>query len=89
MNVNLNIVDTCCSKCFKNSTEKNINVTSRDTSIELQNEYFLNVLDAYANKTTILIQNGDCVIIRNILNGVQTDILIPSNCTHILSITAS
>ena len=41
MNVNLNIVDTCCSKCFKNSTEKNINVTSRDTSIELQNEYFL------------------------------------------------
>ena len=89
MNVNLNIVDTCCCKCFKNATEKNINVTSRDTSIELQNEYFLNVLDAYANKTTILIQNGDCAIIRNILNGVQTDILIPSNCTHILSITAS
>ena len=89
MNVNLNINDTYCTQCYKNSIEKNINITSRDTQIELQNNYFLNVLSVSNNICSIIIQNGNCVIIRNILNGVETSILIPSSYSHILIITCT
>lgn len=89
MNVNLNINDTYCTQCYKNSIEKNINITSRDTQIELQNNYFLNVLSVSNNICSIIIQNGNCVIIRNILNGVETSILIPSSYSHILTITCT
>lgn len=89
MNVTLNINDTYCTKCYKNSIEKNEQITSRDTSIELQNNYFLNVLDSNTNTCTILLQNGNCVIIRKILNGVPTSILIPSKCSHIITITCN
>lgn len=89
MNVDLNINDTYCTQCYKNSIEKNVNITSRDTSIELQNNYFLNVLSVSNNICSIIIQNGNCVIIRNILNGVETSILIPSSCSHILTITCT
>ena len=89
MNVHLNVNDTYCTQCYKNSVEKNITVTSRDTSIELQNNYFLNVLSVSNNICSIIIQNGNCVIIRNILIGIETSILIPSNCSHILTITCT
>ena len=89
MNVNLNINDTYCTQCYKNSIENNVNITSRDTQIELQNNYFLNVLSVSNNICSIIIQNGNCVIIRNILNGVETSILIPSSCSHILTITCT
>ena len=89
MNVHLNINDTYCTQCYKNSVEKNITVTSRDTSIELQNNYFLNVLSVSNNICSIIIQNGNCVIIRNILIGIEASILIPSNCSHILTITCT
>lgn len=89
MNVDLNINDTYCTQCYKNSIEKNVNITSRDTQIELQNNYFLNVLSVSNNICSIIIQNGNCVIIRNILNDVETSILIPSSCSHILTITCT
>ena len=57
MNVNLNINDTYCTQCYKNSIEKNVNITSRDTQIELQNNYFLNVLSVSNNICSIIIQN--------------------------------
>lgn len=89
MNVNLNINDTYCTKCYKNSIEKSENITSKDTSIELQNNYYLNVLNSNNNLITIMIQNGNYVIIRNILMGIKTSILIPSTNSHIITITAS
>lgn len=87
MIVNLNINDTFCTQCYKNSIEKNEQITSRDTSIELQNNYFLNVLSVTNITCSIIIQNGNCVIIRKILLGVPTSILIPSKCSHIVTIT--
>lgn len=89
MNVSLIINDTYCTKCSKTSREKNVPINSRDTSIELQNNYFLNVLNVIDNRITIIIQNGNCVIIRIILAGVKTSILIPSKCSHIVTITAN
>lgn len=87
INVNLNINDTCCGPCFKNSIEKNETITSTDTAIELQDCFFLNVLGCTSTTCSIIIQNGNCVIIRKILLGVATSILIPSKCSHIVTIT--
>ena len=44
MNITLNITDTYCTNCYKNSIEKTQTFTSKDTSVELQNNYFLNVI---------------------------------------------
>lgn len=88
MNITLNINDTFCASCFKNSVEKTETFTSRDQSIELQNNYFLNVISVSNTRFSVIIQNGNCVIIRNILIGVPTSILIPSKCSHIVTITS-
>ncbi len=88
MNITLNINDTYCTSCYKNSIEKTETFTSRDTSIELQNNYFLNVISVSETRFSIIIQNGNCVIIRNILKGVATSIFIPSKCSHIVTITS-
>lgn len=86
MNITLNINDTCCSKCYKNSIDKTVTFTTQNQTVELQNNYFLNILTVSDTRFTILIQNGNCAIIRNILNGVATSISIPSKCTHIVTI---
>lgn len=89
MNINLQIIDTFCSNCHKNSVEKNLTLTSSNTQIELQNSYSLYIIDYNTSYFTVLIQNGNYVIIRNILYNVETSILIPSNCTHIVTITGN
>ena len=87
MNITINLIDTYCTSCSKNSIERNEIITSRSTSLELQNSYILNVLSSSNGITTIIIQNGRKVIIRNIQNNVETSILIPSRCTHIITLT--
>ncbi len=89
MNINLQVIDTFCSNCHKNSIEKNINITSSNTQIELQNNYSLYIINYSTSHFTILIQNGNYVIIRNILYNVETSILIPSKCTHIITVTGN
>lgn len=88
MNITLNINDTYCTKCYKNSRESTQNFSSTNQSIELQNNYFLNVLSVSSNTFNIIIQNGNCVIIRKIQKGISTSILIPSKCSHIITITS-
>ena len=88
MNITLNINDTYCTKCYKNTRENDILFSSFDQSIELQNNYRLNVISISANTFNIIIQNGNCVIIRKIPKGVSTSILIPSKCSHIITITS-
>ncbi len=86
MNITLNINDTYCTNCYKNSIEKTETFTTRDQSVELQNNYSLNVISVSDTTFSVIIQNGNCVIIRNILKGISTSILIPSKCTHIVTI---
>lgn len=88
MNITLNINDTYCTKCYKNSRESETLFSSADQSLELQNNYNLNVLSVSDNTFNIIIQNGNCVIIRKIQKGVSTSILIPSKCSHIVTITS-
>ncbi len=87
MNITINLIDTYCTSCSKNAIERNEIISSRSTSIELQNGFKLNVLSSNDKFATIIIQNGRKVIIRNILYGVETSILIPSRCTHIITLT--
>lgn len=89
MNINLQVIDTFCSNCHKNSIEKNLTITSSNMQIELQNDYSLYIIDFSTSHFTVLIQNGNYVIIRNILYNIETSILIPSKCTHIVTITGN
>lgn len=70
----------------KRVIEKNETINSRSDTIELQNGYYFNVLSQGNETCTIMVQNGQKVIIRNILYDIETSILIPSCNTHILTI---
>lgn len=90
MNITLNINDTTCTNCFKNVINNTKNFTSSNQSFELQENYFLNVISVSDNRFLIIIQNGNCVILRNIIKDTETSLLIPSSClTHILTITGT
>lgn len=89
MNITVNITDIYCTACTKNSIEKNETITSSSTSLELQNGFIFNVLSVNDNSFSIIIQNGQKVIIRNILFDVETSILLPTRCTHIVTIVGT
>lgn len=82
----VNLIDTYCTNCSKRVIEKNETINSRSDTIELQNGYYFNVLSQGNETCTIMVQNGQKVIIRNILYDIETSILIPSCNTHILTI---
>jgi len=88
MDVTLNINDTVCSNSCRNTIENNITFTSQNDSYNLQCGFTVNVIFASDTQYTVLIQNGKCVIIRNILNNVQTSLLLPEKCRqHIVTFT--
>lgn len=89
MNITVNLLDTYCTKCSKTSISKNEQITSRAATLELQNGFNFNVLSSNDKSCAVMIQNGQKVIIRVILFDVETSILIPSCCTHILTLTCS
>ena len=59
MNITLNINDTYCTKCYKNTRENDVVFSSSDQCVELQNNYRLNVLSISDNTFNIIIQNGN------------------------------
>lgn len=86
MNLTLNIIDRCCSSCYKNTIQKSVLFSSSNQSYELQCNFFLNVISDNQTTYTIIIQNGEYVIIRKIQKNVSTSISIPSKCTHIVTV---
>ncbi len=86
MNITLNVIDTCCSNCYKNTNERTMTFKDQSDTLNLQGNFTLNVLSTSPSHYTILIQNGSYIIIRNVLNNVQTSIIVPSNCSHIVTI---
>jgi len=85
----VNIIDTYCTSCTKNVIEKNEIISSRSDTVELQNRFYFNVLSQNSDTCTIMIQNGQKVIIRNILYNIETSILIPSCNTHVITVTCN
>lgn len=88
LNITLKFIDSCCNNCFKNSIEKEIAFTSITMQSEVQEGYLINVLSQDTLTCTIIIQNGQNVIIRKLLYNVETKILLPSSLNHIITITA-
>lgn len=89
MDITLNINDTCCNNCCKNVVNSTQNFTSSSQTFELQDNYLLNVINVESTTFLVIIQNGNCVILRKVIKDVETSILIPSCSTHILTITSS
>lgn len=86
MNTELKITDSYCTNCYKNSIT---NIISNSNPFNLQDNYILNIIKESNTDCTILVQNGETVIIRKILYDVETNILIPSCNTHIINVIAS
>lgn len=85
--VELNIRDTCCTNCCKETVQKIVTITATTQTVALQNCYTLNVINVTANTCTVLIQNGVNAIIRNISTNYDMSICIPNKCgEHIVTI---
>ncbi len=89
MDITLVINDKCCSNCFKNSINTTKTFTSSSQTFELQDNYLLNIISTQENTFLVIIQNGNCVILRKIIRNVETSINIPSCSTHIVTITST
>lgn len=87
-NIFLKIEDLiCCNRC-KDKETSTITVTSSNQTINLKNNYVLNVVDVNSTKFTVLIQNGIETIIRNVYTSYTCQICLPCECcTHLISIS--
>lgn len=86
-NITLKVKDCLICKGCKNIYEKESIVTSSQQVITLLNGYILNVISVSDNRSTVLIQNGQNVFIRNIYN-FDTKICISNKTySHLLSIS--
>lgn len=89
-NVNVEITDTICDKCCKNTVTKTVLVTSPSQQIDLQNNYVLNVIDITSTYFTVLIQNGINTIVRNVFTNYAMQICLPDKCfQHVLTISGT
>lgn len=87
-NVEVFTKDCICDKCFKNCIEKNTCVNNVSTTIELQNNYILNVVNITNTYFTVLIQNGVETIVRNIYTNFDTQICLVDKCIkHLIIIS--
>lgn len=88
-NVDLTIQDCTYSCNCKNCCSNNVTVTNSSQTINLQNDYLLNVLAATNTYATVLIQNGFQVIIRNVRNYPMQICIPTKNCTHVVTLCAT
>lgn len=88
--VNLCIEDTVFGNNCKNSSQKEVTIISTRQTIELQCNYVLNIVFVSSRYFTILVQNGQQVIIRNIYTSHPSMICIPNRCgKHILTVSGT
>lgn len=86
-NVNVKIKDCIFGKCCSSSKEKDINLTNSTQTISLQNNYILNVVLVTSTYSTVIIQNGFQVIIRNIRNYPMQICIPTKNCQHLVTVS--
>ncbi len=87
-NILLKIEDLVCWNCCKDKETSTITVTSSNQTINLKNNYILNIVDVSHAKFTVLIQNGIETIIRNVYTSYACQICLPNEyCTHLISIS--
>lgn len=87
-NVTVTIEDLICSNNCKDKDTKTKNITSINDSINLKENYVLNIVNVTNTYFTIIVQNGINTIIRNIFTSYSTKLCLPCKCgNHILTIS--
>lgn len=88
--VNLTLEDTFYGDCCKNTLQRDVTVISTRQTIALQCNYLLNVVFVSARYFTVLVQNGQQVIIRNIYTSHPSTLCLPNRCgKHLLTISGT
>ncbi|MDD3303608.1 MAG: hypothetical protein PHP54_01675 [Clostridia bacterium] len=87
-NITLTITDVICCKNCKDSNQVTTAVTSSSQTIELKNNFILNVVRVTSTYFTVLIQNGIETIIRNVFISSPLQLCLPCKCcSHMLTIS--
>lgn len=86
-NVRLNLIECFTDECgCKHIYEREVTVTSVNQTINLFNNYTLNIVRVTDTYFTVLIQNGVNVLIRNIYTTYpQTCVLPGTNCRQTIT----
>ena len=85
--VNLDIIDTFCDNCCRETNQKSVTIDNVSQTVALKCDYFLNVISCSEKFCTVLIQNGVFSIIRNIYINYDMQICIPNKCgKHIVTL---
>ena len=80
-------IDECCRK---QTFEREVTITSTTKTVCLFNDFILNIIRVSSTYFTVLIQNGNEVIIRNIYVNSGTRILLPNKCgRHVICISGT
>ncbi len=90
--VNLNIRDMYICNCVRETNTSNITVTSTSQTINLQNNYSINVVAVTSTTATVIIQNGTRVIIRKLYTNYPMNISLPTDdvcIRHLITLSIS
>lgn len=86
--VTITIEDLICSNNCKDKDTKTRTITSINETINLKEDYILNIVNVTSSSFTIIVQNGINTIIRNVFTSYSTKLCLPCKCAnHILTIS--
>ena len=87
-NIAITIEDLIYSNNCKDKEIKTKTITNTNDTINLKEDYILNIVNITNTYFTIIIQNGINTIIRNVFTSHQTRICLPCKCAnHIITIS--
>lgn len=86
--VTITIDDLICSNNCKDKDTKTRTITNVNETINLKENYSLNIVNVTNTAFTIIVQNGINTIIRNVFTSYSTKLCLPCKCaTHTLTIS--
>lgn len=78
-NVNLTIIDICCTKCTKCVNEKTTSISDPSTLVPLFDGYSLRILSVSPTRVVIEIRKSFVRLIRFVYINSETNICLPSS----------
>ena len=89
-NITITIEDLICSNNCKDRKTITKTITNIDNTINLKEDFILNIVNVTNTFFTIIVQNGINTIIRNVFTSYPTKICLPCKCAnHILTISGT
>ena len=89
--VTLCIIDRLCCNATSNTIQKEVTISDLNTTILLQKNYSLNILNVDDTHCTILLQDGINTYILNVYTTFPTEVCIGNfkNSSHKITISCS